>query len=565
MATSSTVARHPLVRAVATALLAALASWHTYLFTPLSAGGRAPRWGWLLGLFAVSTLGLLRAPRVLTASRAFLVAFTVNAGLLLLSLRAGEVALARGLVVPTSFFIGLFAVLWFALGGELVGGAVSAANAAIRFTALTLRRNVLPLVLGALCLAEIVLASWILDRLSAADAVTLSLHRWVAGGVLALGLALLARGRLTSECTRGLLAVWVFSLAALRLYFSEVTELAAYAESRDLEATTLTLFTLAIALEVVKLLIEKPEGPGHEARLLLYLGALTFLATGTQFGFASGNAEVMKEAASYQFAGATALFLPLLLALLVTEQRWLAAPSRAVLVRAFIVGFAASFGVQWLRIAAYGPGGWSLAGHLGALALGDALKLGCIAGIILFGRVTDRLAAAAVGGACALGFAAGYAQNLVVLMLDAAAKIVLLLTVRSATVSEAFSALVAGYVRMRPLVPAADHYHLAVASLLPAAMMAGAIARGVREARWTPSVIGVVAAVAVSLGLGWALHVTPLLTTESREPVPFYLVVSSPPSPHFSYVSYQMPEPISPSQAALLTRIMRSYRPAPPP
>ena len=526
-AASPMVARSRIWRAAGTALLCALATWHTHLFTPLSAQGRPPRWGWLLALFVVSVPVLLALPARLSMWRAFALALAVNLVVVLGALAAGATAVARGMVIPTSFFVGLFSVMWFVLGGELVSGAVSAANATIRIVTATVRRQLLPVLAVVLCLAEVAAAPWLLDRLSPTDAFTLSIHRWLALALGVSGLALAARRRLTSGWTRALLVVWAFSLAALRSYFSGVTDVAAYANPQELKGVALTLFTFAMAMQVVRLLIVKPDARAASAgRLFLQLGALTFLATGTQFGFAINDTNVMKEAAAYQFAGATALFLPLVLALLVKEQRWLPAPPPSLLLRGFVTGFAAALVVQVARIVTYGPGGWSLAGHLGVVALADAVKAVCIALLIVAARALGRVDATAVALACALGFAAGYAQNLMVLTLDAAGKIVLLLTVRSAAVSHGLSALVGGYIRTAPALPAADHYHFFVASLLPAAIMGGAIAKGVRERCPGVGVLGTLAGLAVSLGFAGALHSHPLLMTESRDPVPFYVVLT---------------------------------------
>ena len=128
--------------------------------------------------------------------------------------------MARGLVIPTSFFVGLFAVMWFTLGGELVAGAVTAANSAIKIAAVTVRRQLLPS-WSSRC------AFWRSpSRVDARprvhqNALALSMHRWLALGLGLAGLALAARRRLTSEWTRTLLIVWAFGLAALRTYFSE--------------------------------------------------------------------------------------------------------------------------------------------------------------------------------------------------------------------------------------------------------------------------------------------------------------------------------------------------------
>jgi hypothetical protein len=527
-ATSPAIARSRAGRVAGTVLLCALATWHTYLFTPLSAQGRPPAWGWLLALFAVSVPGLLALPARLGMGRSFVLALGVNAGVLLGALAAGEPAVTRGMVIPTSFFVGLFSVMWFALGGELVSGAVSATNASIEIVTAAVRPQVLPFLVLVLCLVEVAVAPWLLDRLSTADAFTLSIHRWLALALTVSGLVLAARRRLTSGWTRALLAVWVFGLAALRSYFSGVVDVAAYANAQELKGLALTLFTFAMAMQVVRLLINKEDAGGGsaEGRLFLQLGALAFLATGTQFGFAINDTHVMKEAAAYQFAGATALFLPLLLALLAKEQRWLLAPPRSLLVRGFLTGFAAAFVIQLARIATYGPGGWSLAGHLGAVALADAVKAVCIALLIVAGRALGRVAAPAVAVACALGFAAGYAQNLTVLMLDAAGKMLLLLTVSSSALNQALSTLVAGYVRTAPALPAADHYQFFVASLLPAAIMGAAIARGVSDRRPGVGALGTLAGLAVSLGFAWALYSHPLFLIQSREPLPFYVVVT---------------------------------------
>lgn len=532
-ATTAAPGRSRRVRTAATVALCGLATWHTYLLTPLSAGGRPPRWTELTALFVLSVPVLLILPRRLGMAGAFLLALAVNATVLLQALRAGEPALARGLVLPASFLVGLFSVMWFALGGELVSGAVSAANVALKVATRTVRRPFLGAAVVALCAAEFVAAPWLLDTVDAqsALALALALHRWVALALAVLGGALAARGGLTPEGTRFLLATWIFGLAALRAYFSEATDLAAYAGSPETEVGfALTLFTAAIVTQAVLLLIEAPAPSAREraAPLLLQIGALLFLATGTTFQFAAGDTGVMREAAAYQFAGATALFLPLLLALLIREQRWLPAPPPALLAHAFVAGFAAAFAVQLLRMATVGPGGWTLAGHLGAVALGEAVKAGCIAAFVAAGRARRPLETAAAAIACALGFAAGYAQNLAVLLLDAAGKIVMLLTVRSAAVNEALAALVAGYVRMRPEVPAADHYHLAVASLLPAAVTAWGVTAALRDRRAAAGGLAIVAGAAISIASAWALHAHPLLMAESREPVAFYAVFTDP-------------------------------------
>ena len=227
----------------------------------------------------------------------------------------------------------------------------------------------------------------------------------------------------------------------------------------------------------------------------------------------------------YQFAGATALFCPCCSR---CSSRSSAGPgtgagaSRARLPRGFrgrVRRSARADRDLW-------AGWWSLAGHLGAMAAADAVKAGCIAVVIVLAGAVGRVDAPAGAIACALGFAAGYAQDLIVLMLDAGVKMLLLLTVRSTVISEGLSALVGGYVRMRPALPAADHYHLFVASLLPAAIMGWAIAKGVREARPVAGALGVVGGLAISLGFAWALQVHPVFMTESRQPLPFYLVLT---------------------------------------
>lgn len=522
--------RSPRVRPVVTVLLCVLATWHTYLFTPLSAGGRPPGW-WQLGvLLALGVAVLLSLPRRLGLAGAFALALAVNAAVLVQALRSGEPAIARGLVLPASFLVGLFSVMWFVLGGEVLSGAVSAANVALKVTTRTVRRPLLPAALLALCAGEVVAAPWLLATVDAQTGMALSLHRWLALGVAVIGAALAAQRKLTPGWTRALLAAWVFGFAALRAYFSEAADLAAHADTAEAAtALALTLFTVGVAMQAVMLLLEKPEGRDSQAGLLLLqLGALAFLATGTHVQFAAGDTGMLREAAAYQFVGATALFLPLLLALLLSEQRWRPAPPSSLLLHAFVAGFAAAFAVQLLRIGTVGPGGWTLAGHLGAVALGEALKVGCVAALVARGRIAGALNTAAAAVACALGFAAGYAQNLAVLLLDALGKVLMLLTVRSAAVNDALSSLVAGYVRMRPELPAADHYHLAVAGLLPAAVMGWGVARALREGRALSGVLGVLGGAALSLGLAWALHRHPLLMTESREPVPFYAVFADP-------------------------------------
>jgi hypothetical protein len=529
-ATSPVLARGNRSRVVVTAILCGLATWHTYLFTPLSAQGRPPRWGWLAALFVVSVPLLLRLPRRLSLSAACGLALAVNAGVLLGALRAGEVSMARGLVIPTSFFIGLFAVMWFALGGELVSEAVSVANSTMRAGSIGAWRRPLPWLAGGLGLAEVAAVPWLLDRLSTPGALTLSWHRWATLALLLVGLGLAIRRRLTTEWTRALLAAWVFSLVALRSYFANLTDLAAWADSREVTRVALGMFTFAVAMKAIRLLTEKSHTASGARGSLFFvqLGALTFLATGTQFEFAVGNLEAMKEAANYQFAGATALFLPLLLALLLQEQRWLPSPARTLLLRGFLAGFAGAFVVQLVRIATYGPGGWALSSHLAALATADAVKLACIGLLIVACRAERPIEASAVAIACALGFAAGYAQDLAVLLLDASVKIALLVTVRTAAVSEALSRLVAGYVRMRAALPAADHYHLSIDSLLPAAMMGWGIASGLRARRWTVAALAVASGFAVSLGFGWMLHTHALYMTESRKPLAFFDVLSHP-------------------------------------
>ena len=236
----------------------------------------------------------------------------------------------------------------------------------------------------------------------------------------------------------------------------------------------------------------------------------------------------MKEAAVYQFAGASSLFLPVLLAFLVTEQRWLAAPPRKLLARAFVIGFAASFAAQLLRIATLDPSGYGLAANLGAALAGDALKLGSIAAIVLLFRAFSRVESAAAAGACALGFGVGYGLDLTVLMLDAAVKVALLLTVSSPAVSAAFSALVGKHVEVRAALPAADHYYLLVADLLPAAIMGWAVARGARVGRWGVSLAAIITALGLSLTLAWAFQSHPLLETLGRRPIPFYEVAADP-------------------------------------
>jgi hypothetical protein len=530
-AMSPAASRESASRSFTTVLLCALATWHTYLLTPLSSGGRPPAWGWLIVLFAVSAFVILRLPQRLTVLGGFVAAIVVYGGLLWLALRAGEVAMARGLVLPSTYFVGLFAVLWFVLGGELVEGAVGAANFAIRLAASAVREAILPVVLCGLWLAELVGARWLLSRVSDDNAMALSLHQWVAGGLLVIAVVLLVRRRLTTGWARGLLAAWVFSFVALRAYFSGLGDVVKHADPADTGAIALALFALAIANMVVKLLIAAPQGQGRgaEAGLLLKLGALTFLAAGTQFEFAMRNTEVIKQAAVYQFAGATALFLPLLLALLVTEQRWVPAPSRALLTRAFLVGFAASFAVELLRAGSYGPGGWTLASHLGTVAFATAVQLACIGGLIRFGSVVDRVAATAVAIACALGFAVGCDHDLLINMLNDGVRIVLsLMGGAGGALGSALSEFSAWSGRARPAIPAADHYYFFVTSLLPAAVAGPLIARARRGHGWALGVTGVVVATAVALGLASVTYVHPLFTRESRFPVPFYEVAQDP-------------------------------------
>jgi hypothetical protein len=236
----------------------------------------------------------------------------------------------------------------------------------------------------------------------------------------------------------------------------------------------------------------------------------------------------MRDAAAYQFAGATALFLPALLALFVREQRWVRAPAPGLLLRAFVVGFAAAIAVQLLRIATHGPGGWTLTGHLGAIALGDAVKLLLIVGLVVLGGAASRVDAPALALACALGFGAGYVQNLTLLLLDSVVKIVLPLTVSIPALSQGSSNLVYAHLRVWGAVPAAESYHLSVASLLPAAVMGWAVGRSVRARRAAPALIGGIAAAALSLLLAAALHAYPLFMRESREPVPFYEIAWDP-------------------------------------
>jgi hypothetical protein len=529
-ATSPVAAGGKRSRAVVTALLCGLATWHTYLFTPLSAHGRPPRWAWLAALFALSLPLLLRLPRRLPLSAACGLALAVNLSVLLTALRAGETAMAHGLVIPTSFFIGLFSVMWFALGGELVSDAVSVTNAAMSAGFIGTWRRTVPWLAGGLGLAEVVAVPWLLDRLvlSTPAAQTLSWHRGAAFALLLVGLGLALSGRLTSEWTRALMGAWIFSLVALRSYFANLTDLAAWADSRQIKRVALAMFTFAVAMKAIRLLTERSHtaAGARGSQFFVQLGALTFLAAGTQFEFAVDNVAAMKEAASYQFAGATALFLPLVLALVLQEQRWLAVPPRALLLRGFLTGFAAAFVVQLVRIASHGPGGWALSGHLAAVATGDAVKLACIAILVVACRAERPLEASAVAIACALGFAAGYAQDLVVLFVDASVKIVLLVTVSSASASAALSRLVADFVRVRGALPAADHYHLFVVSLLPAAMMGWGIAAALRTRRWMAAALAIAGAFAVSLGFGWMLHTHPLYMTESRQPLPFYEVAS---------------------------------------
>ncbi len=440
--------------------------------------------------------------------------------------------MARGLVLPMSFLVGLFSVYWFVLGGGLMEGAVGTAHVAIRVAAAAVGRSWLLPVLAVLWVAELAAAPWLLDRLPLADAFALSLHRVVAGALL-LGAALLAvRRAWTPGWARGLLGVWVFSFAALRAYFSNLTDLAAFADPQDLEVMGVSLFALGIAMQVVKLLTRPPDGRDGwlppEAALLVSLGALTFLATGTHFGFAVRSGEVMRDAAAYQWSGATALFLPALLALALREQRWVRAPAPGLLLRAFVVGFAAAVAVQLLRVASHGPGGWSLAGHLGAVALGDAVKLAVIVGLVTLGRAAGRVDAQAAAVACALGFGAGYAQNLGLLLIDSAVKILLPLTVSIPALNRASSDLVYAHLAVGGAVPAAEHYHLSVAALLPAAVMGWAVGRSVRERRVGPGLAGGAGGAALSLLLAAALHLHPLYMRHGREPVAFYEVAWDP-------------------------------------
>lgn len=532
-ATSPAIARRPAIRPMAIVGLCALAAWHTYRFTPLSSGGAPPRVGWLVVLFAVASLLLLRVRVRLGLGALFGLGLVVNAALLAAALaRAGDLAVAQGLVVPAAFFIGLFGALWFALGAELVNGAVSMAHFAIRLVTTALPIRVLPFLLGLVFLAEVALAPWIDPRLSGTDQFALLVHRPVTAALLLIAIVLAVRRCLDESWARALLAIWVFSGVALRAYFSGVSDVAALAESPETGTVALTLFALAIAMQVVKRLIEAPEDEPRDARadarLLLPLGLLTFLATGTHFEFAIRNPEVMREAAVSQWSGATALFLPVLLALLVAEQRWLPAPPRALLGRAFLLGFLGAFAVQLLRVATVGPGGFGFGAHLGAVALGQAVTLVLIAWLVALAGAWTPVDAAAAAIACALGFAVGAAQNLTVLALDSAAKLAMMLTARVPGVSEATSALVDGYVRVQPVRPAADHYWLFVGALLPAAVAGVTIARAVRERRPSLAAGGAAAAGALALALAWVTYRQPLLMTESRDPVPFYVVATDP-------------------------------------
>jgi hypothetical protein len=515
-ATTPVAARHS-TRLVTLLVFSALAAWHTYTFTPLSDrfpdASPASLLAWLAPLAVLTTLGLYRFRWRLTTSSAFVLAGGANLLALSPVLGSDQLVLARGTDGVMTGVFTLFAVFYFALGGRLAQGSLEAANStlkALEWLAGGPRRLFLLLPLAWLVVALVIRRQLQSPPTGFEPLIWLHVIVLLLGSVVAL--ALWARGSLTETWIRGILGIWFFSYLVPEAYYAAG---AALNQTAAVGIMALTFFILGLGTDAVKTL---PKLVRRESRwgsasaiLLLYVSALTFLATITHFQFVSKNTGWMAETLEIQFLGMFALLPPMLLWLVLREQRWLAPPAPGRIATAFLAGAIGSVPVTLLRIASPVDGQWTLAGHMGAVALAEAVKLALIGAIVLASPAAGRwLDATAIGMAVALGFGVAYLGSVTLFFFQQFGLIVINLTVASAAARE----LVASVITNNALLlhrPWADYFQSYLASLPAAALMAGAFFWGRQRGRPWIGLAGALGMAVASIGYARILYTRRLL------------------------------------------------------
>ncbi len=491
--------------------LSALATWHIYTFTPLL--GRFPDAspGLLLAVIAPVSLligaGLARLPWRLSVSRAFGLALIVNLIALSGLWRTDYTVVAREADRIITGVFALLAVFYFVLGARVAESSLSGANLGLKAVDRVVGFRRLWLVLAAAWIVEALLIRAQLQGVSAGPGPLAWLHTaaLVVGSIIGLGL--LARGQVTEPWVRGILGVWLFAYLLPMAYHAAHASLG---QSREVGAKALMLFIFGLVMEVVKtlptLVRRESRWGAAQGMLLVYLSALTLIATITHFQFVSRNTGWMAETFEWEFLGTFTLLPPMLLLLFVREQRWLAAPSPGLVGTAFLGGALVSLPITLLRMGSLVEGQWTLAASLGTVAVAEAGLLAVIGALVLASRSVGRwLDAVAVGVATALGFAVVYLASVALFFFQQLGLVWLKLTYASAAAERLVEAIIVNNALLLHR-PWADYCHAYFVSVPAGAVMAGALFWGRRHGRPRLGLLGALGAGAVSVALAAPIY-----------------------------------------------------------
>jgi hypothetical protein len=503
--------RGPL-RLMALSALSALAVWHTYTVTPFLDRFPPPSPGLLLAVMAPTSVltaaALARIRRRLSVSRAFWVAVPVILVALSGLWRADYAVVAREADRIITGVFALLAVFYFLLGARVADSSLAGANFALKAVDWVVGFRRFWLLLVAAWAVDALLIRSELQRMPAGLGPLAWLHTAVLLAGSIVGIVLLARGRITEPWVRGVLGAWLLAYLLPTAYQKAQ---AAAGEPPEIGAKALMLFIFGLAMEVARRLpaLVKRESRWGAAQgvLLLYLSALTLIATITHFQFVSRNPGWMAETLEWELLGAFTLLPPMLLLLVVREQRWLPPPAPGLIGTAFLGGALVSLPITLLRMGSLVDGQWTLPASLGTVIVAQAGLLVLIGALVLTsGSVRRWLDAVAVGVAASLGFAVVYLASVALFFFQQLGLVWLKLTSAGAAAERLVEAIIVNNALLLHR-PWADYSHAYFVAVPAGAITAGAFFWGRRHGRPGLALLG-----AAGAGLGSAAIAAPIYT-----------------------------------------------------
>jgi hypothetical protein len=438
IAAGSPVGRHRRKGKFITVLVfCVIATLHTTRMTPLHDVALGS-WIWLRGWPAIAPVSLVaaivltRLAADLSAAMIFTGVTALNIGFLALALRAGEPVVAGRLYNSLYQMMYFLTPFWFLLGGNLVDASIRGARATVAQTRRLLGPRWISAVLTAACIGELFLIAELYKSSSVklitklignrAVQVALGAHEGIALALLAAAAVMAAGGWLTLRRAGWLLALWTFSLLMTVAYFAaslsifgnepggRMLQRVTTAVSDVAELSAIALLTFTIVFELVKGR-RRLEGDGPLSMppqlVCWYFGIFTLLVGQTDFGIASATV-TPDTTAAYAYCGMQVLVLPMVAYAVLMETRQASSRMMAAMLRAGFAGMMLSLVPDLMRVALGDPSKVALGWDVAVAGVGTGTVLLCTALLVLLSNKVQKLEAALIGAACALGFAAGY-------------------------------------------------------------------------------------------------------------------------------------------------------------